>query len=271
MNDTDHAKRPQAVEDDFQITINTDVAEEPLFQSEVDMSQESSDEAILAQEVEIDVSEPRADAAPVQEPEPACATDVDDVIAEQTPVEEVEPQPQPGTPVAAADLAALSASVEAIGSRLEAIGSALDRRITEAAVRNELFDKLYADMEKYRNDIYAKLLKPFVLEAISILEDYRRVVGRIDDLTPEQLAKYLRNIPDDIETLLENNGVDLYTEKDDTFNRRTQQVVKTVPTDDPALDGKVASRLKPGYEWNGTLLRQEKVELYKLSPAKKTE
>ena len=268
MNDTDPAKRPQTVEDDFPITIKTDVVEEPLFQSEIDMTQDAPEESILAQEVETDVSTPLTAEAPLSDSEPQCAPADEPCPEEQAPATEAPASPSVPAEAVSAEIAALAASVGELGARLEAIGAGLEKRISEAAVRNELFDKLYADMEKYRNDIYAKLLKPFVLEAISILEDYRKVVGRIDTLTPEQLAKYLRNIPEDIVTLLENNGVDLYTEKDDAFNRRTQQIIKTIPTDDPALDGKVATRVKPGYEWNGTLLRQEKVEIYKLTPAK---
>ncbi|MDE5877249.1 MAG: nucleotide exchange factor GrpE [Muribaculaceae bacterium] len=160
----------------------------------------------------------------------------------------------------------LEKKIDSLAAAVETLSSGLEENFKYATQKEELFDKMYSEMAKYKDDLYAKLLKPFVLETISILDDYRRTLERIDKLTPEQLHKALRNIPADLENLLENNGVDVLIseEENPVFDRKLHQVIRTVETDNPKLDGKVAKKIRPGYAWNGTILRQEKVELYKL-------
>ena len=174
----------------------------------------------------------------------------------------------PGTENSEADVRidALEKKIESLTAAVETLSTGLNENFKYAAQKAELFDRMYSEMAKYKDDLYAKLLKPFILETITILDDYRKALERLDKLTPEQLHKVIRNIPADLEDLLENNGVDVLISEGENplFDRKLHQVVRTVETDDPELDGRIAKKLRPGYAWNGTILRQEKAELYKL-------
>ncbi len=164
------------------------------------------------------------------------------------------------------DFDSLEGKIDRLTESVDNFTAGLDEKFARATQTAELFDRMYSEMAKYKDDLYAKLLKPFILEAVTILEDYRKTLDRLDSLTLDQIKKTLRNIPADMEDLLENNGVDILISEGENppYDRKLHQVIRTVETDNPELDGKIAKKLRPGYAWNGTILRQEKVEVYKL-------
>lgn len=194
-------------------------------------------------------------------------TPVDEKIFDETteqieveiPQNPVEEQPSEAT-------SEIKERIDNLTSAIDNLTSGLNERFAKATHSTELFDKMYSEMASYKDDLYAKLLKPFILEAITILEDYRRTLDRIDTLTLDQIRKTLKNIPADIEDLLENNGVDILISdgENQPYDRKVHQIIRTVETEDPELDGRIAKNLRPGYAWNGSIIRQEKVEVYKL-------
>ena len=70
-------------------------------------------------------------------------------------------------------------------------------------------------------------------------------------------------IPDDLESILDNNGVERYTDDTEKFNPKTQRVVKTIPTGNLELENVIAERTRKGYRWNGVMLKPEMVKIYK--------
>jgi hypothetical protein len=66
--------------------------------------------------------------------------------------------------------------------------------------------------------------------------------------------------------ILEQEGV-FTLEAMEKFNYEQQQVMETKPTDDANLDGLVSSTLRPGYLFDGKLIRPQEVIVYKLSIA----
>ena len=127
----------------------------------------------------------------------------------------------------------------------------------------EKFDKMYEELASYKKDLYAKLVGPFVNETISLLDDYERLIERIDTIDYEKLKKYVMGIPDDLESILDNNGVERYTDDTEKFNPKTQRVVKTIPTGNLELENVIAERTRKGYRWNGVMLKPEMVKIYK--------
>jgi molecular chaperone GrpE (heat shock protein) len=138
-----------------------------------------------------------------------------------------------------------------------------DKKIAEDTHKNSLFDKMYEELASYKKDLYAKLVGPFVNETISLLDDYERLIERIDTIDYEKLKKYVMGIPDDLESILDNNGVERYTDDTEKFNPKTQRVVKTIPTGNMELENIIAERTRKGYRWNGVMLKPEMVKIYK--------
>lgn len=154
-------------------------------------------------------------------------------------------------------------SLTDIASLIEGLQKKFDEKIAVDEHKNGLFDKLYKERDEYKNDLYGKLLKPFIMGSIGIINDLRLYVSKMDTYDVERSLNYLKTLPDDIEELLENNGVELYSEESETFNPRTQRAKKIVPTEDASLNNTIAERIEKGYSWNGVVLRPEMVAVYR--------
>ena len=187
-------------------------------------------------------------------------------LIDSTPIEELEQQePQEcqninGQQEEDQDSVSIM-DVFTIVSRIE---KKFDEKIAVDEHKNGLFDKLYKERDEYKNDIYGKLLKPFISGAIEIINDLRTYISKMDSYEVDRSLNYLRTIPDDIIELLENNDVELFTEDGDTFNPRTQRAKKIVPIEDVTFNNKIAERIERGYRWNGVILRPEMVSVYRV-------
>lgn len=147
--------------------------------------------------------------------------------------------------------------------RLLKLDEKFDKKIAEDTHKNSLFDKMYEELASYKKDLYAKLVGPFVNETISLLDDYERLIERIDSVDHEKLKKYVIGIPDDLESILDNNGVERYSDDTEKFNPKTQRVIKTIPTGNIELENVVVEHARKGYRWNGVMLKPEMVKIFK--------
>lgn len=141
-----------------------------------------------------------------------------------------------------------------------------EEKIKVDSHKNTLFDNLYQELDTYKKDIYSKLLKPFILDTIILIDDLNKLLRDIDSSDAAKLFKIMGQIPEDMLEILERNGVEAYTEdnEDNPVNLRTQTVLKIIQTDDPSLDNLIAEHVRQGYKWDGVILKKEVVNIYKL-------
>lgn len=165
------------------------------------------------------------------------------------------------------EIASPVVDAEAVMTRLDELMQKFDDRLARDEHKDALFDKMYAELATYKNDIYAKLLKPFIMSAISLLDDTNSFITRLeeqgDNVDPAKMRQFINNLPLDIEDMLEMNGVEIYSDETPVFNPATQRVVKTIECVDMDNDKRIAARLRRGYRWNGVILRPEMVSIYK--------
>lgn len=192
-----------------------------------------------------------------------CENVVDSEKNDDSPtIEEGEPQPMESTNPN--DLInTLLERIESLNQQNELLLKKFDGKIAEDEHKAQLFDKMYNELQSYKTDLYAKILKPFILSTITLLDDTNTFIGKLGENESALAEKYLRTMPDDLIDILESNGVVLYEDDVDKFNPRTQRVVKQVPTDNPELDNFIVKRIRKGYSWNGINLKPELVWIYK--------
>lgn len=206
--------------------------------------------------------------------EPLYSMASDDEIEEiQRMVEsDIESEPQPAEPGQKAEEPAVPAvpavDLTGIQEKLDELTLMFQQKIAQDSHKAELFDKMYDELQAYRADIYAKLLKPFILSTITVIDDTNGFIARLGENDSAKAEAYLRGIPDDLVDILDQNGVDIYREDTEVFNPRTQKAMKSVLTDDPEQHKHIAKRLRPGYRWNGTILKPELVQIYKYEEKK---
>ena len=125
-------------------------------------------------------------------------------------------------------------------------------------------DKLHKELQEYKNDLYFKLIKPFVIDLINIRESIRRNLINFTELTEENKIELLRSYSEEIEISLENNDIEIYEtnlEEDNSLNTQKQKIVKQTEVSEKELHGKVIKAISNGYKYQGKVIFPEKVEV----------
>ena len=151
---------------------------------------------------------------------------------------------------------------------LKELSEKFDKKIAVDNHKNELFDKMYAELNSYKTDIYSKMLKPIIMDIIMYIDDTNKILRDIDKENPEKIFRILKDVPDDLLEILERNGVEAFHEDTDIFNAKTQRVLKAIPTEDPEMDDKIESRVRQGYKWDDKVIKPEMIQCYKYSQNK---
>lgn len=139
-------------------------------------------------------------------------------------------------------------------------------RIMHTDHEEKIVDYMHKELQKYKEDLYAQLVRPILLDVIEVRDSIMRIAeAYLSKPEGEQ------NIPNktfsdyafDLQDILEKNSVEIYRSKSgDTFTPIKQRIIKKVATSDVALHGKIAESLSCGYSYNGRTISPEKVNVY---------
>jgi len=154
-------------------------------------------------------------------------------------------------------------SLDTVMAMFDELNRKFDEKIARDTHKNALFDKMYAELCTYKNDIYQKMLKPIVMNIIELIDDTNKFIRDVSPDDTKNIYKSLCMIPDDLLEILERNGIEAFHNESDEYNPETQRQLKTVPTEKPEMDNKVESRICQGYKWDGTVIKHEMIQCYK--------
>lgn len=178
-----------------------------------------------------------------------------------------------------AKLSAMLAQIESISrevSRLAAYDKAVDTLKVSLAANQNSEKNLYKEVEEYKKDTYFTNIKPFLMFMVDMLCEMKKSLSQYLDDKEEFIAENSENSFNEIVDLLkffigsfENQmkiqGVDIVPfEADSDYIAGQQRISKTVKTDDPMKNGKIAAVLSDCYMYGTTVLRPAKVTAYKL-------
>ena len=135
------------------------------------------------------------------------------------------------------------------------------------AHKNQIIDKLHAELQEYRNDLIRKLLRPMVLDTIMVADDIRKLVRGYrnrdpEDMDPLKFLDLMEGIADDLDNLLYRQGVEGFRVEGEDFDPKRQKVLVRVPTEDPDKDKAVSERIRCGYQWDDRVIRPEMVAVH---------
>jgi molecular chaperone GrpE (heat shock protein) len=143
-----------------------------------------------------------------------------------------------------------------------------------------LMDRLHSENEQLRRAELERSQDPMIRDLISLADTCLRN-GRTwlqrETATPSDIDRVLREVADDLELILERQGVEAFKPEEGTkFDRREARVVRSADTSDASRDGAVAEVLKPGYRIGTRILRYCEVVVWTfvavpLADAAKTE
>lgn len=122
-----------------------------------------------------------------------------------------------------------------------------------------LLDKLHDENEQLRRAEIERSRDPVVRDLISLADTCLRngrAWGQRDAVTPGDVYRVLREVADDVELILERQGVETFKpEQGASFDRREHRVVRSADTSDASLNGAIAEVLKPGYRMGNRIIR----------------
>lgn len=128
--------------------------------------------------------------------------------------------------------------------------------------------EMYAELQKYKTGLYSEMVKPLLREIIDVRESMLKAVAKYQNMEEKNAEKILAELKsyadDDILSLLENYGVEIYqSEPGNDFSATKQRLRKPfVKTTEAELQGKIAESLSFGYTYNGQTIYGEWVKRY---------
>ncbi|MFD9942439.1 nucleotide exchange factor GrpE [Nonomuraea sp. NPDC059023] len=151
-----------------------------------------------------------------------------------------------------------------IATVLEELGRlqrAFEAKIRYDSGRERVIETMSAELEKHRAGFQQALLRPVLLDLVSLHDDLTRAVE--DGGAPAETTGGLAYVRDTVEQILARNDVHRFAVEGDSVDRTRQKVVSTLATPDPALGRQVALRLRAGFTWGEKVLRPEWVTAYR--------
>lgn len=161
---------------------------------------------------------------------------------------------------------------ELLESSTGQILSAFEKKLSYDATKQKQIDSLHAELQKYRSDLIARTNRPLVNGLIrlhdstgKLSENLRMKIDK--EFDSEIFFNILESLREDIEILLDQNGIVFFVEQDEKFNPKRQHAIRQVKTVDNKLVGTIAERLRFGFEQGNDLIQKERVSIYVIDKA----
>lgn len=181
---------------------------------------------------------------------------------ETAPVFEATPALEAGR-----DEVALASLIEVQAEQLANLRQAFDDKLAFDRHKEKQIDLLHRELQEHKRGLLAKAQRPLLNGMVRLHDSLGRVAEALcadaeEPLTHERTGEILQGFQEDVEILLEDQGIQLFRNVGPQFDPHRQTVVQGIPTDDETQNGRVARCVRPGFEQDGTVLQKERVEVF---------
>ena len=156
--------------------------------------------------------------------------------------------------------------IQDLNEKMDVMNDTVSQKILNMDFEKNIADKLHKELQGYKNDLYFQLIKPLIMDLINMRERMRKAVKHFSKEIGEKKVEMLESYVEEIETILENNNIEIYeTKKEkDNYKIKKQRIVKQIKTSDEKLHGKICNILTNGYIYTekNKIIFPEKVEVY---------
>jgi len=185
------------------------------------------------------------------------AEEIKDEIPSQAKTDTTEKvEMQPGSP---------GITLEDISSKLKSLETLFTRRLAYDEGKEKILDKLHAELQSYKSDLYTKLTRPIFHDIAVVLDDIRKVRSGLDPEKQLESDSLMESIAESLICLLDKYEVLPFNSEAGTkYDANKQRMVKTQSTTDPAQVGLIAESVSAGYLQKEQIIYPEKIIAYKL-------
>ncbi|MDR3349918.1 MAG: nucleotide exchange factor GrpE [Acidaminococcales bacterium] len=226
------------------------------------MDEENKSPETIAPAME-DIAPAAEDIAPAAEEDATTTLE----SAEKENVLELSPVSAEGNVAAEKDsgLARIEEKLCAIADGQQNILDNFADKLKYDAHKEKTIDLLHRELQEYKRGLLKNLLKPMALDLITLIdrnEKFLSLCKNTENLETEKLLNIITGYSDDLGDVLYRQGIEPFAEEGD-FNPARQKILKVIDTDQAEKDKKIADIAGKGYVWEGQVLRQEIVNVYR--------
>lgn len=159
----------------------------------------------------------------------------------------------------------MRSSMDTIVAELAALQQTIKERLLDDHVKEEAFNRLYAEVEEVRQERSFQQLRPLLIDLILL---YDRIELGIQQMySPEGnmpgVVQLLTSFRDELLEILYRREVEPIITASSTFDRSLQQVIKIQPTAFANEDNQVVRVVRKGFRYRNRILRSEEVVISK--------
>jgi molecular chaperone GrpE len=159
--------------------------------------------------------------------------------------------------------------------RLDRLTRLFEDKLAYDQFKEVQITRLHAELQDYRSDLLARAVLPLINGTIRLHDDLGKVIEAAQRsdwarIEPSRLLRALETFHEDFEELLADHGVTTYRSPQEAFDPHRQRALRTIRTTEAQLVGRVAERLQPGFERNGSVVTKERVAVYVAAPPDET-
>lgn len=153
---------------------------------------------------------------------------------------------------------------ERIASGVQKLQDMFERKLAYDATKDQQVARLHEELTGYRNRSLDRAVIPLMRGVIQLHTNIGKLCAamRSDPARTQDALSEIEGIQTDLEVVLEQHGAALYRHNGGRFDPHRQRVHSRALTEDANLDGMVAERLRPGFEYDDTVLQKEAVVVY---------
>lgn len=156
--------------------------------------------------------------------------------------------------------------LQELSGKVEQLNQLFLQKIAHTTHEEKIVDQMHAELQKYKQDMFAQLVRPILIDIIEIRDSILRMSTSYAAKPEGEQNIPLKTFSDyayDVQDVLEKNNITIYDSKEgDDFNPIKQKAIKKVTTPVEDLHGKIAESLSSGYEYLGKPIAPEKVVVY---------
>jgi molecular chaperone GrpE (heat shock protein) len=153
-----------------------------------------------------------------------------------------------------------------VAAQLRELAELFDNKMTYDRFKEKQIEALHSELQEYKRGLTESLVLPLIRQIVRYCDQLpKHIQGLqnkpVEQLGPDRIFKELEGVREDLHLILENFGVTIFHQVQDSFDTKTQLAKQTEPTDDSSAHGKVLERLLPGFEYNGRMIEKERVRV----------
>lgn len=157
--------------------------------------------------------------------------------------------------------------LDEIKLQLNSLSKAFESKLKYDDHKNKIIDELHQSLQEYRQGLVQKYVQKIFTDVLKVVDDIRKFSAhyssnRKADETMDKFLTFLESTASDLEDLFLWEGISPFTCEGNQLDPARQRILNKFPTDDPAKDKTIAERVRPGYEYNGKIVRPEMVSVF---------